>query len=127
MIILTLYGYELIIILLLIALDGCELVVFKNACGVDKKCAKVYYPQMCTTRCTRYGQNVYKCAQVVHSKYDKLGYSLGKLSSFPKQFPSGTQAVSKLVHHLDMYVHKRVSKLRTAYFCAVLSPEFVEQ
>lgn len=34
---------------------------------------------------------------------------LGKLSSFPKQFPSGTQAVFKLVHHLDMYVHKRVT------------------
>ena len=46
-------------------------------------------------------------------------YSLGKLSSFPKQFPSGTQAVFKLVHHLDTYVHKRVSKLRTAYFYAV--------
>ena len=60
-----------------------------------------------------------KCAQAVHSKYDNLGYSLGKLSSFPKQFPSGTQAVFKLVHHLDMYVHKRVSKLRTAYFSAV--------
>ena len=62
---------------------------------------------------------MYKCAQAVHSKYDKLRYYLGKLSSFPKQFPSGTQAVFKLVHHLDMYVHKRVSKLRTAYFCAV--------
>ena len=60
-----------------------------------------------------------KCAQAIYSKYDNLGYSLGKLSSFPKQFPSGTQAVYKLVHHLDTYVHKRVSKLRTAYFCAV--------
>ena len=23
---------------------GCELMVFQNACGVGKECAKVYYP-----------------------------------------------------------------------------------
>jgi hypothetical protein len=32
--------------------------------------------------------------------------------------------VLKLVHHLDMYVHKIVSKLRTAYFCAVFELHF---
>ena len=36
MVILTLYGYELIILLLLES-NGCELAVFNSACGVVKK------------------------------------------------------------------------------------------
>ena len=60
-----------------------------------------------------------KCVQAVHFKYVKLGYCIGKLSSFPEQFSSSALAVSKLVHHLHMYVHKGVSKLRTTLCCAV--------
>ena len=94
-----------------------ELVNKKILWSGQKVCKGILlYPQKCTKLCTRYGQNVYKCAQAVHSKYDKLGYYLGKLSSFSKQFPSSTQAVFTLV---PMYVYKKVSKLCTAYFCAV--------
>ena len=86
-----------------------------TACRVDKQCAK------CTIGSSVqageqgvYIQRVCKCVQVVHFKCDKLRYCLGILNSFPKQFPSSTQAVSKLVHHLDIYVSKGVSKLHTA-------------
>ena len=51
---------------------------------------------------------------------------LGKLSSFPKQFPACTQAVSQLVHHLDMYVHKGVSKLCTTCYHAVTCRQLSE-